>query len=74
MQDYDAMVSLVEEMALVSHGSLTSSVTVQYWYSFALNRCYIRISVLFPFIIVLMASESQCKVSKCLFHQESSCG
>ena len=38
-QDYDAMVSLVEEMDQESSGRLTSSVSVQYWYSFALNRC-----------------------------------
>jgi len=38
VQDYDAMVSLVEEMDRVSDGRLTGSVTIQYWYSFALNR------------------------------------
>ena len=37
-QDYDGMVSLVEEMDRASDGKLTSSVMIQYWYSFALNR------------------------------------
>jgi len=38
MKDYDGMVSLVEEMDRASDGKLTSSVMIQYWYSFALNR------------------------------------
>jgi len=52
IQDYDEMVSLVEEMDQASQGSLTSSVSVQYLYSFALNRCcsslhfYVYISIL----------------------------
>jgi len=43
------MVSLVEEMDRVSDGRLTASPTVQYWYSFALNRfVYISVALHLP--------------------------
>jgi len=68
LQDYDAMVSLVDEMEQVSVGSLTSSVTIQYWYSFALSRCLLIFTFLFYYFcqyIVLYSMETVYVTKNC---------
>jgi hypothetical protein len=38
LQDYDAMVSLVEDLEKIPDNKVTNTVAIQHWYSFALNR------------------------------------